>query len=124
MTTLWVRGRPAVGTAAAALISLGVLAIEPSEESLAGAFLAHCNHSQACMLADLTANPQADPAMLETIQTRMAGQCEAQLAKISQYASAPQAQAMALCFRTMSTMSCEELRARPEIAECSSPTDS
>ena len=123
MNGSWAVRQGALCTVAAILVSGGAWATEPSEESLAGAFLAHCNHSQACMLAELTANPQTDPVMLEMIQTRMAGQCEAQLAKISQYEDAPQAQAMALCFRTMTTMSCEALRAGPEISECSSPTE-
>ncbi len=90
----------------------------PVDDSLAAAFLVNCQHTQACMLEELTANPETDPAVLQMIQTRMAGQCEGQLAMISQYEASPRAEAMALCFRTMSEMTCAELRDHPELAAC------
>lgn len=85
---------------------------------LAEAFLAQCRHTQACALAELTANPDTDPALLQMIQTGMEGKCEAQVAKISQYEGMPQAQAMTLCYRAASELPCEILRDDPVIPEC------
>lgn len=107
----------------AVFLSHSLHSAEPSEDTLAGAFLANCKHTQACQMEALSANPETDQALVQMIQSRMAGQCEAQLAKISQYEGAPHAQGMALCFRTMSQMSCEELRGDPDVPECNTPND-
>lgn len=97
------------------------LANQPTSGPLAEAFLAQCQHTQACALAELTANPDTDPALLQMIQTGMAGKCEAQLATISQYEGTPRAQMMASCYQAMSELPCEVLREDPEIPECNSP---
>ena len=85
---------------------------------LAEAFLAQCQHTQTCALAELTANPDTDPALLQMIQSGMAGKCEAQLAQVSQYEGMPHAQTLISCYQAMSELPCEVLREGPEIAEC------
>lgn len=94
------------------------LASQATSGPLAEAFLAQCQHTQACAVAELTANPDTDPALLQMIQTGMAGKCEAQLATISQYEGAPHAQTMISCYQAMSVLPCEVLREDPEIPEC------
>lgn len=95
------------------------LASQPPSGPLAEAFLTQCQHTQACALAELTANPDTDPALLQMIQSGMAGTCEAQLTKVSQYEGMPHAQTLISCYQAMSELPCEVLREDPEIAECS-----
>lgn len=94
------------------------LASQPATGPLGEAFLAQCRHTQACALAELTANPDTDPALLQMIQSGMAGKCEAQVATVSQYEGAPHAQTMISCYQAMSELPCEVLREDPEIPEC------
>ena len=101
-----------------ALLSGTAWAAQPADDSLAAAFLAQCQHTQACALAELTANPDTDPALLQMVQSGMAGQCEAQLAKVSQYEGMPHAEALIRCFRAMAELSCEVLSESPDIPDC------
>ena len=101
-----------------ALLTGKSLAAPADTGPLAEAFLAQCHHAQACALAELTANPDTDPALLQMIQAGMEGKCEAQVAKISQYEGMPQAQAMTLCYRAVADLPCETLRDDPVIPEC------
>jgi hypothetical protein len=94
------------------------LASQPPSGPLAEAFLAQCQHTQTCALAELTANPDTDPGLLQMIQSGMAGKCEAQLAKVSQYEGMPNAETLISCYQAMSELPCEVLREDPEIAEC------
>ena len=92
--------------------------------SLADAFMAQCAHSQACGIEEMR-DRGMDPAMLQMIEARMEGQCEAQLDKMkeieSQAASGPNADKVAQmkqCFLAMTQMSCGDLMDDPEIPEC------
>jgi len=92
--------------------------------SLADAFMAQCAHSQACGVEEMRSRGM-DAAMLQMIEARMEGQCEAQLDKMreieSQAASGPNADKVAQmkqCFLAMTQMSCIDLMDDPEIPEC------
>lgn len=92
--------------------------------SLADAFLAQCAHTQACGIEEMRSKGM-DAAMLQMIEARMEGQCEAQLSQISQIESqasagpnAEKVEVMTRCFQAMADMPCDELVNDPEIPEC------
>ncbi len=92
--------------------------------SLADAFMAQCAHSQACGIEEMRSKGM-DAAMLQMIEARMEGQCEAQLTQISQIESqanagqnADKVEVMTRCFLAMADMPCDELVDDPEIPEC------
>ena len=92
--------------------------------SLADAFLAQCAHTQACGIEEMRSKGM-DAAMLQMIEARMEGQCEAQLTQITQIESqanaGPNAEkvgVMTRCFLAMADMPCDELMSDPEIPEC------
>ena len=92
--------------------------------SLADAFLAQCAHTQACGIEEMRSKGM-DPAMLQMIEARMEGQCEAQLTEMNQIESqanagpnAEKVEVMTRCFLAMADMSCDELANDPEIPEC------
>ena len=111
---LWNTAVLFISTSLAAVVH----ASPPPSGTLAEAFMIQCQHTQACALAELTANPDTDPALLQMIQSGMAGKCEAQLAKVSQYEGMPNAETLISCYQAMSELPCEVLREGPEIAEC------
>jgi hypothetical protein len=93
-------------------------------DSLADAFMAQCVHSQACGSEEMRSRGM-DAEMLQMIEARMEGQCEAQLGQLnqieSQANSGPNAEKLELmkrCFLAMADMSCSELLDDPEIPEC------
>ena len=93
-------------------------------DSLADAFMAQCVHSQTCGIEEMHSRGM-DAGMLQMIEARMEGQCEAQLDQISQIearaTSGPNAAKVELmkgCFLAMADMSCDELLDDPEIPEC------
>ena len=92
--------------------------------SLADAFLAQCAHTQACGIEEMRSKGM-DAAMLQMIEARMEGQCEAQLTQITQIESqansgpnADKVEVMTRCFLAMADMPCDELVNDPEIPEC------
>ena len=93
-------------------------------DSLADAFMAQCVHSQTCGIEEMHSRGM-DAGMLQMIEARMEGQCEAQLGQISQIESqansgpnAEKIELMKRCFLAMADMSCSELLDDPEIPEC------
>jgi len=96
--------------------------VAQGESTLAEAFLAQCLHMQSCAQAKLSSSDM-DPAMVQMIQTKMQGQCEAQLPKITemQAQGSEHADRLRQCFEAMAVLSCEQLEGRPEIAACSPP---
>ena len=92
--------------------------------TLVDAFLAQCAHTQACGIEELRSKG-IDAAMLQMIEARMEGQCEAQLSQISQIESqasagpnAEKVEVMTRCFLAMADIPCDELVNHPEIPEC------
>ena len=93
-------------------------------DSLANAFMAQCVHSQTCGIEEMRSRGM-DAGMLQMIEARMDGQCEAQLGQINQIESqanpgpnAEKIELMKRCFLAMADMSCSELLDDPEIPEC------
>ena len=92
--------------------------------TLVDAFLAQCAHTQACGIEELRSKG-IDAAMLQMIEARMEGQCEAQLSQISQIElqasagpNAEKVEVMTRCFLAMADIPCDELVNHPEIPEC------
>ncbi len=90
-----------------------------ASDSLAEAFLAQCLKVQSCAKAK-PETESMNPELRQMIETRMQGQCEAQLPKIramqDNYPGG--AETMAECYRALSELSCDEFEARPRLSEC------
>ena len=110
---------------AATLLALAnEVTLADDNNSLADAFMAQCAHSQACGIEEMRSRGM-DAGMLQMIEARMEGQCEAQLGQINQIESqanpgpnAEKIELMKRCFLAMADMSCSELLDDPEIPEC------
>lgn len=89
-----------------------------NEDSLASAFLAQCLHMQDCARERIATEGNMDPALVQMIETRMTGQCEAQLQKIAQYEASPHTQGLIDCYQAVTALSCAELAAEPSIPAC------
>ena len=109
-----------VTIAVLALTSHGTLAEADiaNEDSLASAFLAQCLQMQDCAIERMATEGSMDPALVQMIETRMTGQCEAQLQKISQYEASPHTQKLKDCYQAMAALSCAELAAQPSVPAC------
>ena len=89
-----------------------------NEDSLVSAFLAQCLHMQDCARERMATEGSMDPALVQMIETRMTGQCEAQLQKISQYEASPHTQKLKDCYQAMAALSCAELATEPSVPAC------
>lgn len=94
--------------------------VTADDDTLAAAFLAQCKHMQSCIREKLAARDDADPAMVQMIESRMAGQCEMQVARIEPMEGMPEADRMKACYRAVVALTCAEIEAEPEIPECES----
>ena len=110
--------------AATVLALTNEVTLADDDDSLADAFMAQCAHTQACGIEEMRSKGM-DAAMLQMIEARMEGQCEAQLSQISQIESqanagpnAEKVEVMKRCFLAMADMPCDELVNDPEIPEC------
>lgn len=95
-----------------------------NEDSLSAAFLAQCKQMQSCALEEIKSR-DLEPSMIAMMETRMQGQCEAQVARIDQIEErgrsgphAEKADQMKACFRARAALSCDVLIAEPAIPEC------
>ena len=111
-----------LGVMVAGVFSHGVVA--DSEGSLGDAFLAQCKHTQSCAMEKMRGSDM-DPAMLDMIESRMQGQCEAQVSTMesieAQAALGPHAEkidAMKGCYLAVIQLSCDVLNAEPDVPEC------
>lgn len=115
-------------TSSALILMLGAIstfhANGANDDSLSAAFLDQCKKMQSCALEEIKSR-DLDPSMVTMMEARMQGQCEAQVARISQIEEqahtgphAEKADQMKACFRARAALACDILASEPVIPEC------